>query len=208
MDRPSFVLVAFLLSLAVSAQKVVEKTIDNPKTKFVQINGDKCFKVVLNTHDQNMLKIEASMEGEYAKDLVLKLEENGDNIGISADFIPSFSKPNDKLSAHKVISILLSVTLPNGIATTVFGTNTHVFAEGDYQNLAISLADGNCMLKNIGNDVQVKTQNGEILVEGAKGWVKANSQYGTVTKGKVPKGVQTYSLSSVEGDIQVNINNG
>ena len=155
-----------------------------------------------------MLKVEASMEGEYAKDLVVKVKEDGNNIRISTDFLPSYSNPNDKLSALKEISIVLSVTLPQYITATVYGTHSNVMAKGSYKKLSITLADGKCVLKNISKSVEVKTQKGQILVQGAQGTVHAESEYGTVAKGTIPEGEQTFTLHSVEGDIWINQNNG
>lgn len=147
------------------------------------------------------------MEGEYAKDLVIKLEEDGENIGISADFLPSFKNPNDKLSAHKVISIVLKVTLPEFMTTSVNGTHTNVTAEGKYKDLSITLSDGNCTLHDISEKASVKTQSGEISVIRARGDVTTQSTYGKVKKGIIPPGDEIYLLQSVEGTIIVNNNN-
>lgn len=148
------------------------------------------------------------MEGEYAKDLVIKLEENGKNIGVSADFLPSFKNPNDKLSAHKVISIVLYITLPEYMMASVHGTRTNVIGEGKYKDLSITLSDGNCTLFNFSGKTSVKTQTGEIVVNNAKGEVTTKSLYGKVKKGTVPSGEETYLLQSVEGTIIVNGSNG
>lgn len=190
------------------AQKLVEKAVHNPKTKYVRIDVTKCYRLVLDTHTSDFLKIEATMEGEYAKDLVIKLEENGDNITISADFLPSFDIPNDKLSAHKVISIEMHVTLPESMTTSVHGTHTNVTAKGTYKHLSVTLADGNCTLDNISEKAEVKTQTGEIVLKGARGTVTTKNIYGKVEKGPVPQGNQIYSLQTVEGSIIVNKNNG
>lgn len=207
--RRTLVLISFLFFVQFGAsQKLVEKILVNPETKYIQIDGDKCFRLVLNTHQSDLLKVEASMEGEYAKDLVIKLEEDGENIGISADFLPSFENPNDKLSAHKVISIILQVTLPEFMTVSVYGTHTNVTAEGNYKDLSITLSDGKCTLHNISENASVKTQTGEIVVIKAKGEVTTNSTYGMVKKGFIPSGNETFLLQSVEGSITVNGHNG
>lgn len=207
--KGAFVFIFFLgfFSFGIS-QKLVEKSIINPETRSVQIDGTRCFQLVLDTHESDLLKVEASMEGEYAKDLVIIIEEDGKNIGISAGFLPSFKNPNDKLSAHKVISILLHVTLPEYMTTLVHGTRTNVTAQGKYKSLTISLSDGNCTLHKVSEKTMVKTQSGEILVSSARGTVSAESTYGKVQKGYIPSGEETYTLRSIEGTIIVNGNNG
>ena len=188
------------------SQKLVEKELINPETKFVEINTANCFKVTMATHPGKQLKIEASLEGEYAKDLSIALEEQGSNIRIAADFLPSFNAPNDKLSAHKVISISLSVTLPDYMQVKVYGTHSNVYASGRYRDLSVTLSNGHCTLNKISENVMVKTQKGAIIVNDAMGSVDAKSEYGKVLKGRMKNGHSHFNLHSVEGDILVNTN--
>jgi len=188
------------------SQKLIEKELVNPETKSIEINTANCYLVTMKTHRGKRLKIEASMEGEYAKDLSIALEEKGSNIRIGASFLPSFTPPNDKLSAHKVISISLSVTLPEYMQVKVYGNHSNVFAKGNYNDLSVTLADGNCTLNKIVEKVSVKTQKGEIVVHGARGTVDTKSDYGRVIKGNISKGEAYFNLYSVEGDILVNKN--
>ena len=76
------------------------------------MNAANCFKVEFHTGDGNEINIEAEIEGEYSQDLDLKVNTNGTTVLIEAGFAPSFENPNDKLSAHKVVSILLKITIP------------------------------------------------------------------------------------------------
>ncbi len=203
------VFISFLLFLQFgTSQKLVKKTVLHPKTKYIKIDGNKCFQLVLSTHQSNLLKVEAAIEGEDAKDLVIKLEENGKNIGVSADFLPNFKEPKYKFSALKVISISLHVTMPEYMTASVYGTNTNVIAQGRYSNLSITLSDGNCSLTEVSEKVNVRTQTGEIVVNAGRGTIIAESIYGKVKKGPIPHGDETYLLQSVEGTIIVNGNNG
>lgn len=198
--------VTFLVFDLVTAQKLVEKTIINPSSKHVLIDGTNCFQLLLNTHQSPQVKVEATIEGEYAKDLAVKVEENGDTILISADFLPTFHDHNDKLSAHKVISIALKITLPEYMMVALHGTTTNVYAKGKYTDLSIILSDGNCTLNHVLEKATVKTQTGEIFVSGAKGQIFTKNTYGKVVKGWVPKGENVYRLETIEGLITINKN--
>ncbi|MEN1784449.1 MAG: hypothetical protein AAGF77_04840 [Bacteroidota bacterium] len=196
-----------LLGPAVVAQRIIKKQLLQPGTEFIHIHGKHCYQIELNTHQEDQVLVAASMEGEYAKDLVVNLDTSAKTLNISISFLPSFSLPNDKLSAHKVISIALHITIPEFLSTAVYGTNTHVFAKGDYNHLSIQLADGHCTLDQISGIVAAKTQLGQIAVTGAKGSVTLKSDYGKTYKGAIPKGNDTYVLHAVEGDIMVNQKN-
>ena len=205
MMKISLVIIPFFLFTQLSVgQKVVEKTLLNPDENFIQLDTKNCYLVELSTSKSKELRVEASIEGEYSKNLVVRLEEDGANVLISADFLPNFRIPNDKLSAHKVISISLKITIPENIMVKVFGTSSKVVAKGNYENLNISLANGDCSLYNVTENIYVKTQKGTISVITGKGKVAAKSTYGTVKIAKLPEGNTLYKLESVEGNIYVN----
>lgn len=207
--RKVLVFLAFLFLLQWgTSQKLVEKTLNRPETKYLQIDGDNCFQIMMDTHQSHLLKVEAIIEEEYSKDLAINIEENGKNIGISATVIPSFQETNVKLNALEEVSLVLSITVPEYMAVSLTGTTTNVQAKGIYTNLSISLSDGNCSLQKISEKVSVRTHTGEIEVKEAKGSISAKSTYGKVIKGNIPNGDEIYLLHSNEGNIIVNGNNG
>ncbi len=205
MRRSLVFLAILLLPVVVFCQKKISKKIINAEKQYIHIDGVNCYAIDLKTTTGNELVVEASIEGEYAKDLAVKLEEDGDNILVSAGFLPSFKAPNDKLSAHKVVSISLAVLLPEYSQVQLYGTYSNVKAEGIYRALDISVADGNCFLHSQAENTAVKTQTGEIRLMQTKGVVAANTKYGKIHKGNVPSGDYNYNLYSIEGDIWVNI---
>lgn len=182
-------------------QKLIRKSILNPESRSIQVDGKDCFQITLGTSKEKEIKVAASIEGEYQKDLVVKIEEDGSNLMISADFLPNFIAPNDKLSAHKVLSIALNILLPEYCRVSVFGTNSKVNVTGKYRKLKISLDTGDCILDKVIEDVEVKTQKGAITIIAAKGKIEAASTYGIVETAKIPEGNPRYDLISVEGNI-------
>lgn len=184
-------------------QKAIRKTIVNPENQYVQVDAKNCYLVLLETSKNKELVVEANIEGEYQKDLVVKIEEDGSNVLVSTSFLPNFIAPNDKLSAHKFISIALKITIPEYCVVNVFGTNSKVEATGTYRNLKVSLDTGDCVLKNVIEEAQVKTQKGTITVRTNEGKIDATSVYGVVKLSNIPEGNSRYKLSSVEGNIYV-----
>jgi len=196
-------LVLLFFPCIVLGQKVVRKTLINPDTKFIQIDTKNCYQVKFHSAENRELRVKASIEGEYAKDLVVRIEEEGQNVIVSTDFLPNFVAPNDKLSAHKVISIRLDIAIPQYSNVNIYGTNTHVIGSGKYRNLKITLAEGDCILENVSEAIEVKTQSGAIHLIASAGIFDAESNYGVVKIAELPKGNFNYSLKSVEGNITV-----
>lgn len=196
-------LVFFLFFNFLAAQKVVKKSVVNDAVTSIGIDVENCYRLTLETADTDEMSVEAIIDGEYKKDLLLSVKENGSAIMVSSGFQPNFKNPNDKLSAHKVVSIALKVIVPRFKFITVFGTSCNVFVAGDYKELTVSLNDGNCELFNVHEDINVRTQSGHILVEASKGNVNAVSKYGAVNKDDIPMGDAQYTLSSLTGNIRI-----
>ncbi|NNC34247.1 MAG: hypothetical protein HKO09_05190 [Croceitalea sp.] len=186
-----------------SAQKIVEKRILNPESKFIQLNTKNCFVVNVNSSNSPQMIVKASMEGEYQKDLVVRIEEDGQNVLVSADFLPNFIQPNDKLSAHKVISIALDLIIPANTNISIHGTTSDVAVQGIYKTVEITLSDGVCRLQHQSETTKVQTQKGNIILRTNKGRITAQSIYGKVLNTEIPKGNGSYILNSVEGDITI-----
>lgn len=196
-------LLGFFCLFGLQSQKLVKKALIDSDTEYIQIDSQYCYEVQLSTVPTNELKVEASIEGEYSKDLIITIEEEGATVLVSAGFQPNFANPNDKLSAHKVVSIALEISLPEYRDVFVYGTNSNVTAQGKYQKLKVKLSDGRCILNNVVETVEVDTQKGDIVLTTAKGNITAKSIYGEVYKEAIPSGDYLFSLNTVQGKIHL-----
>lgn len=201
--RATVFLLGFFFLAQLQGQKLVKKAFIGPRTEYIQIDAANCYTLTLNTAPTKEVEVSASIEGEYAKDLLVSVKEEGATVLISAGFHPNFINPNDKLSAHKVISIALEITVPQYKNVSVFGTHSEVQVEGEYSDLNIKLSDGRCTLKNVSEVVEVNTQNGDIWLMALSGNVMAESAYGEVEPNQIPKGNNQYMLKTVEGNIHL-----
>ncbi len=184
-------------------QKLVKKSIINKNISSVKIDGTNCYLVEIITENRKEVIVEAAIEGEYKKDLIIAIEEEGSSMKINPIFQPVFSNPNDKLSAHKVVSIALQVTIPKSMQVSFLGTSSTFVASGDYKKLQVSLKDGLCELSNISGEINVETQSGDILVKKAAGNFVLNSTYGKVQKEIMPRGDSQFYLTTNTGNIRL-----
>ncbi len=186
-----------------NAQKIVEKTVLNDHISLINIDTENCYKVTLETGNTEDVVVSANIEGEYKKDLVLEIKEEAASIFITTGFSPTFTSPNDKLSAHKVISISLHIIVPQYKNVKLYGKSSNITASGNYKNLNITLLDGYCMLQNISEAITASTQSGNIIVKGNNAIVKASTKYGKIYQDKLLKGNTIFDLSSITGDIHI-----
>ncbi len=192
---------SLMMFMNLHGQKLVKKAFLDPRTETIQIDAEYCYRIDLKTSKSEEIQVVASMEGEYADDLLISIEESGATAMVSADFQPLFVNPNDKLSAHKVVSIALEIQVPEYKSVQIFGTNSNVYAQGAYQKLSITLADGMCALENVTESVEVTTQKGDITLLAPSGAIDAESNYGQVESNVIPYGNNQFILRTVQGDI-------
>ncbi|HET8737029.1 MAG TPA: DUF4097 family beta strand repeat-containing protein [Pricia sp.] len=197
-------LLLFCAVQLVSAQKIIEKSLVNPKIQAISIDAKHSFELSVQTAPGSELVCEATIDGEYKRNLFLNLRESGGTILVSADFPPDYKRPNDKLAAHKVVSIALKITLPERLSVRIYGTDCDVSVKGSYNHLKITLNDGRCDLVRISGNVEVATQSGSISVTAENAEIKADSKYGEVRGLRSVTGAHRYDLRSVTGDIAIN----
>ncbi len=184
-----------------AAQKIVKKSWLSSDTTSIYIDAERCYKITLETVAGNALEVEAVLDGEYAKDLVLQLEKQSGTLMITPSFLPSFEDPNDKLSAHKVISIALHIRIPEHRNVVLAGADCNVFASGIFSTLDITLDDGSCTLDRVSESTKVVTNKGSISVSDTAAHIRAKSKYGNVQEHGIPLGDNNYDLSTVSGNI-------
>lgn len=197
-----FILLFFYFHI-LPAQKVVKKAIVNHEITSINIDVTNCYKLVLDTTAYNEMVLEATIDGEYKKDLVLNSEQKGHTIHVSNGFQPIFKNPNDKLSAHKVISIALKINIPKNKSVMVYGSDCNVTVAGNYRKIKIILDDGICILNNVSKSVTVMTRSGDISAYTRGAEVIANSKYGSVLSDKIPAKNDHYVLTTITGNISI-----
>jgi len=201
MGRGIFVSILLMSFGLLNAQKMVKKSVLNPDTSSILIDADHCFKVEITTTLSKEIVVEALIDGEYKNDLLVKIEEFGPSIEISTGFQPNFIKPNDKLSAHKVISISLKVEVPENMKVLILGSNTNVYAKGSYKNLKVTLDDGTCNFQSINGIARAVTRSGDIYVYSKGATIETKNSFGSTETGNIPKGADYFNLVTTTGNI-------
>lgn len=197
-----FLLLIFIFScLGLQAQNSIRKSIVNPRTTWVHVDTEHCFELVLGNSDSEEVVVEANIDGEYKDDLLIEMEEEGTTLVIRPDFRPDFQHPNDKLSAHKVISIRLIVLVPEYTNVKVYGNHTKVQANGIFSASEFTLDDGQCAMNMEAETVQATTHSGDIFFESKGAMIEAESKYGEVQGGPISNGNGSVSLQSTSGNI-------
>lgn len=196
-------LASLLWVLTAAAQKVVRKVQTLPPDQLLRIEAGECYRVELQTRPGGDLEAEATLDGEYDEKILLQMGTEGSTTIITAGVTPLFDLPDDKLGAHKVVSIALRVSVPEFRRVQVYAGSAALTAKGQYENLTIFLEAGSCFLSGVGQATEVSTRGADIYVESAAANVRAESRYGEVSPNKIPPGTPRFTLSTISGDIHL-----
>ncbi len=193
------------LPMCLLAQKRIENTFDAKGIKTLHIHSDAIFKIAITTEALDKITIKTIIEGETYESSVVKTVIVGERLEISTGRLPDFIPFNDKLSAHKVLSIELVISIPKDIDIDIRSVLAEVSLQGDCGSIAINLGRGGF----IGNALRfresaINTISGNItlaLYEEAR--ITYRSRNGMVAVPTNFNNGPLCQIQSIHGDIEV-----
>ncbi|TYB78897.1 DUF4097 family beta strand repeat-containing protein [Bizionia myxarmorum] len=203
MKTPSLIILFLLLSLSFFGQKGMQRTIDASKIKTIDIAGNTIFKIKVSATPSQIILIDLQVEGENNEQIVLQARQENDTLFLGSAYQPLFIKPDDKLAAHKKISIELTLEIPENLNVSINSDIASVFVSGNFNFLTAELLNGYFSGTNFNGNLQVDTLNGNINLETKAGRLDLQTKKGVINKGNVPLGENQLSLHSINGDISV-----
>ena len=185
------------------SQKVTQKTFDGDLVAFLQIDCDQCFRINLETSEQDEIEIQMAVEGEYSEQVILLTELNLDSLKISTAFQPIFKAPDDKLAAHKALSIVLHLKIPKDKAVYVKSDLASLMARGQYPGLRAELKQGHFDGWLYRSNVTILTLQGDINLVTDQGTVHLTSKNGRVSQERLDGGDNSIDLRTINGNIRL-----
>jgi len=186
------------------SQKKITKTITIPEViSTVNIDLEEVFTIKLNTHKANTITFSATSEGEYANHFVIAEKTRDQIIYIKGSIGFTFPNNQDKLSAHKVHVVSVTITVPERLYTLIKSDIGNLDVQGGFKLLAADFMSGNCYLENTSGNINIQTVNGAINLIAKNGFINASTKTGTLVQEKIPLGENKYSLKSINGNINV-----
>jgi hypothetical protein len=184
-------------------QKMLEQSFYDENIKALYINSDEVFEIHLSTSQNDHITVGTRIDGETFESSILKTRIDNNTLKIETGRTPDFEPFNDKLSAHKVLSIVLFISLPEGLDLDIFSTLASVDAQGRFGRVQVNLGRGGCRLVDFRfrESATINTLSGAIHVEVDSAEVYAQSRKGNVV---IPAGFSEgypLVLKSIHGDI-------
>ncbi|RZV68786.1 MAG: hypothetical protein EX254_01775 [Flavobacteriaceae bacterium] len=199
----SVLFLIFFICSAGHAQKRMVKSFSADNIDVINFKFDQIYLIELNSSETQKIQIEAQVEGENSEHIVLTNRKYANGLFISSDYQPAYKDENDKLSAHKVISVFLSIKVPKEKTIYLKSDIANVKARGDFKKLTIELVNGNCDIADFYGNALINTQEGNIDLTADNAKVSAQSESGKVSAEELIEGLNEIELYSRNGDITI-----
>lgn len=197
-------LLLILIPYCLFAQKRSEQTFDRQDIKTLLINSNAIFKISITAQPVQDISIQTITDGETYESSLLHTKIIDQRLEITTGRTPDFTPFNDKLSAHKVLSIELDITIPQDFNIDIYSTLAEVSLKGRYKELQINLGRGGL----IGRDIRfresvINTISGNVALTTKRADVTASSRNGEVIINSNLNEGPICSVESIYGDIEV-----
>lgn len=140
----------------------MEKVIDAFAISNIHIDGAHFNEIHIVASNTKTIQLKATVAGETFENVLLKTEQVARTFNIAAGFTPFFKAHDDKLAAHKVLSLRLDVVIPEGMQLDVKADEANIALQGLFKTVNSFLASGNYLLSSFEGSGTISTQNGGI----------------------------------------------
>ena len=185
------------------AQKQMVLTEPAEQLKGIFIESDQVFQIYVKTTNSDQLVISTEVEGETFETLEIDTRLQNELLYVTTGRSVGFKAFDDKLAAHKVLSVVLHIELPKDKELWVNSSLASVEAQGAFSYVNLNLSGGRVDLLDFSGNGVVNTLRGAIAIETQNTEVNASSRNGTVDVASSPLQLYELVLKTVDGDISV-----
>ncbi|MEQ3663301.1 MULTISPECIES: DUF4097 family beta strand repeat-containing protein [unclassified Olleya] len=203
MKLKTTILLLLIAITSVCAQKSTEKIWNADVINTIVIDGENVFNITVSNSPSNTILLKVKIEGEHANQLVMVDSIVNKQLYISSSFQPLFVKDNDKLSAHKVMSVEYQLFVPKNIKLEIKSNIGSVDLVGTYLSVFIELNQGNCNLKQFLGNASINTVNGDINIETDHAKVEAFTKTGQIALTQFKFLKYNLNCHTINGDIKI-----
>ncbi len=183
------------------AQKTIDKDIDARGISSIHIESDEIFRISVTTAKIDKIHIKSGIAGETFESMLVKTEIKEGTVLITTGRSPYYRDVDDKLAAHKVMSVELTIEIPQQEELWINSSLASVLVNGSCSYINFNLSSGDCRLVSFRGSGTINTKEGNITVENPVCSIDAESRNGRVAIAKGIKGDCKLILRSIDGDI-------
>jgi hypothetical protein len=201
--KNSIYIFLFCFTALLQAQHITQKTFSKEAISTININGEYVFKITVNAKPVSKITVHSRVEGENNENIVLVTEVKNSNLFIAVKKQPLFVDANDKLSAHKVISVEINVVIPEHVSMRINLYESDLIVTGNYKDISVNSDSGNCFFNAFYGDAKIYTRDGNIAVQTNKANITATSKNGYIKQEEIDSGNHEIVIKTINGNVTV-----
>jgi hypothetical protein len=168
----------------------------------VDIDLNQYLQLEIKTTNGNEVKIITNQNGEYKNAVVLSSKVRNDSLLITDPINPTFTFPEDKLSAHKVIDGKATILLPRFKKIVLNTQSADISISGDFKNIYINQLSGSCRINKVEGDLTYVSVYADVFLELVNYDTTLISRSGKVSSFIKPNLIKYFaSIETVSGNI-------
>lgn len=191
----------FCFTYVIQAQSITDKTFSANGITAINIVGENVFKITIETKPVHEITVSARVEGENNENIVIVTENSNKSLYVAAKLQPLFKDANDKLSAHKVISIEIALVVPEHLQVFLNAYNALVVVQGNYKKVSLNSDTGNCIFNAFSGDAKIYTRKGNVALQTNHAKITASSKNGSIKKEVIDTGTNQILIKTINGNI-------
>lgn len=195
--------ILFLSVILLYGQKIEEKTINNSAIKTIIIEGDAIFKIHIKTSAINSINLTSNIEGEHTRSTNIITKVNNNTLLLTCNLPKLNYKTDDKLNAHKVHSIEVSLEIPEYLNLYINSEIASAKISGAFKYLLLELNQGNAQVKNFLGNATINTIDGNITIETNNAKIKAKTKTGILKTEKITESKNQIDITTINGNINI-----
>lgn len=201
--RNVLVFAALMCSILFYGQKNVQEIMEGKGIKGILITSDQIFKIGVFTTKTDKITIKSEISGETFETMAIASALENGILEISVTRSPFFKDRDDKLAAHKVMSVVLNITMPEGLEFWVDSSLAAVKMQGVYGHIELNLGRSDCRLDHFRGSGTINTRSGNINVNTQNCIIDASSRHGKENIKSMALGGHHLELKTIAGNITV-----
>jgi len=190
--------------LSINAQVKTAQQMDAASIQRIFLNLDQVAFVNIRATQTNKIKMKTVSNGEYSQAISFDKQIDKKELRIRSVYDEKLKGGFDKLSAHKVFSIGLALTVPADIKVDISTDITNISMNGVFRSVHIENKFGNCELIDFEGSANIHTFNGHVHIFTQDAKVEAKTKNGgdkNIHRFKREK--HFISVRTVDGNIKI-----
>ncbi len=204
MKRSLLMLALWLFCIPLGhSQKELSRTYSAETITQLSINANGVHELKITAGNYDEIEVRVQLEGETSEEIVIHEKVTNTSLSLGFGAWPLATIYNDKLSAHKLLSVEVSVQIPENLFVSVTSNSASVHAIGFFETLYVAIEDRRCVLEDFSGNANIETNRGKITVFTAVNdvYADATSIFGTVQNKLGTTGKFLITAQSTHGDI-------